>query len=289
MYLQPSSTIFYRFLKILCIFIWIEVTKKKKGGDREEMKRKSLGSGVEESVSCLWENLQRGWKQIPILDRPTCTSIFSCKRKTFLFNENKRNDSCCPFSLNSPSWEKSLSSSLNLKCRLWQSTLAAGQNIFTNLDVIVICPQRHKKVLTEFRRKKKSWPKKLNLEKQKPSMVSLYVLVIWELWSSLRWSFWRKWGLIEDIKFPLKKRKGKEFSPSSRDHRMSGGGKKKNVEPRSIFSVTNRVRWLEALSEDISRTHWWKVRWCVSQISGHRRHSAAGPVWRLGLIKRDFG
>ena len=34
------------------------------------------------------------------------------------------------------------------------------------------------------------------------------------------------WGLIEDIKFPLKKRKGKDFSPSSRDHRMSGGKKK---------------------------------------------------------------
>lgn len=134
-----------------CCLNW----RKKRGG-REEMKRKSLGSGTEESVSCLWENLQGGWKQIPILDRPTCTLIFSCKRKTFLFNENKRNDSCCPFSLNSPSWERSLSSSLNLKCRLSQSTLAAGQNIFTNLDVIVICPQRHKKVLTEFRRKKKN-------------------------------------------------------------------------------------------------------------------------------------
>lgn len=33
-------------------------------------------------------------------------------------------------------------------------------------------------------------------------------------------------GLIEDIKFPLKKRKGKDFSPSSRDHRMSRGKKK---------------------------------------------------------------
>ena len=30
---------------------------------------------------------------------------------------------------------------------------------------------------------------------------------------------------MEDIKFPLKKRKGKDFSPSSRDHRMSGGKK----------------------------------------------------------------
>ena len=64
--------------------------KKKKG--REEMKRKSLRSGMEESVSCLWEKSAKAWKQIPILDRPTCTLIFSCKRKTFLLNENKTNE-----------------------------------------------------------------------------------------------------------------------------------------------------------------------------------------------------
>ena len=56
------------------------------------MKRKSLRSGMVESVSCLWEKSAKAWKQIPILDRPTCTLIFSCKRKTFLLNENKRNE-----------------------------------------------------------------------------------------------------------------------------------------------------------------------------------------------------
>lgn len=44
---------------------------------------------------------------------------------------------------------------------------------------------------------------------------------------------------------------------------LGGKKKKKKVAPRSIFSVTNQVSWLEVLSEDISRTQCPSQEMCI--------------------------
>lgn len=71
---------------------------KKKRKEKKNSKGREGGLGWL-SVDDLQSRSSPSLTVIPILDGPTRTLIFARRKKTFLFNENKRNDSCCPFPL----------------------------------------------------------------------------------------------------------------------------------------------------------------------------------------------